>query len=85
MAYYQEKMIRYYNSKVKHKSFRVGDLVLRWAEVSRPTEVSKLSPKWEGPYHVLKTIRPGAYQLKRMDNSDVPKTWNSENLQKYYQ
>ena len=85
MTDYQWKAARYYNSRVKYKLFKVGDLVLRWAEASRPTEVEKLSPKGKGPYRVSKIIRPGAYQLKRMDNSDVSQTWNSKNLQKYYQ
>ena len=28
MADYQQRTVQYYNSKVKHKSFRVGDLIL---------------------------------------------------------
>ena len=85
MAAYQHRVAKYYNSRVKSKIFGQGDLVLRKAEASQPTETGKLSPKWEGPYQVIKVIRPGAYQLQRMDGSIVPRTWNSENLRKYYQ
>ena len=85
MAAYQHRVAKYYNSRVKSKIFEQGDLVLRKAEASQPTEIGKLSPKWEGPYQVIKVIRPGAYQLQRMDGSIVPRTWNSENLRKYYQ
>ena len=74
MANYQQKTTRYYNSRVKHKSFKVSDLILRRVEASQLIEVSKLSLKWEGPYQVSKVVRLGAYQLRRMDDSNVPKT-----------
>ena len=63
----------------------MDDLIPRWEEVSQPIKVKKLSPKWEGPYQVSKVIRPGAFQLKRVDGSDVLRTWNSKKLWKYYQ
>ena len=85
MAAYQHKVAKYYNSRVKSKIFERGDLVLRKAEASQPIEIGKLSPRWEGPYQVTKVVRPGAYQLQRMDGSIVPRTWNSENLRRYYQ
>ena len=85
MAAYQHKVAKYYNSRVKGKIFKQGDLVLRKAEASPPSETRKLSPRWEGPYQVTKVVRPGAYQLQRMDGSIVPRTWNSENLRRYYQ
>ena len=45
MAAYQQRIACYYNLWVKNKLFRMGDLVLRKAQVSQPTEVGKLSPK----------------------------------------
>ena len=45
MAAYQQKVARYYNSWVKGKVFKVGDLVLRSAEASQSIETSKLSLK----------------------------------------
>ncbi len=44
MARYQQKTAQYYNARVKVKSFKAGDLVLRRAEASRPTEQGKLAP-----------------------------------------
>ena len=61
MTNYQQRMAWYYNFKVKHKLFKVGNLVLRQVEASQPTKVHKLSSKWEGPYQVSKVVRPGAY------------------------
>ena len=69
---YQQKVAKYYNSRVKSKVFQVGDLVLRESKVSQNTKVKKLSPKWEGPYVIIKFIRPGAYQPQRPDGSLVP-------------
>ncbi|XP_012832643.1 PREDICTED: uncharacterized protein LOC105953519 [Erythranthe guttata] len=43
---YKSRMAKAYNSKVRLRSFHIGDLVLRKAEASRP--ISKLDPKWEG-------------------------------------
>ena len=56
-AAYQQKVAKYYNSRVKSKIFQVNDLVLRESKVSQPTEVEKLSPKWEGPYLIIKIVR----------------------------
>ena len=60
---YQQKVVKYYNSRVKTKAFQMGDLVLRESKVFQPTEIHKLSPKWEGLYVITRVIRLGAYQL----------------------
>ncbi len=44
MAKYQQRMAQYYNARVKIKSFKEGDLVLRKAEASQPTEQGKMAP-----------------------------------------
>ena len=38
MVAYKQRVVKYYNAYVKMKSFQKDDLVLRRAEVSRPTE-----------------------------------------------
>ena len=85
MAAYQQKVARYYDRSVKRKIFQPGDLVLRKAEVSKPTEQGKLSPNWEGPYRVTEALRPGAYKLEYLEGTIVPRTWNADNLKMYYQ
>ena len=43
MAAYQQRVVRYYNTKVKPKVFRLGDLILRKIKVSRSLDQKKLS------------------------------------------
>ena len=44
-------MAKYYNSKVRHRDFQVGDLILRkvMGAIRDPSQ-GKLEPNWEGPY-----------------------------------
>ncbi|GJX94982.1 reverse transcriptase domain-containing protein [Tanacetum coccineum] len=48
----KRQMEKYYNTKVRNTSFKIGDLVYRSNEVSRVEDTGKLGPKWEGPYEV---------------------------------
>ncbi|XP_038972181.1 uncharacterized protein LOC120104693 [Phoenix dactylifera] len=84
-ARYQRKTAQYYNSRVKAKLFKVGDLVLRRAETSQTTEQGKRAPNWEGPYRITRVQRPGAYKLETLKGTSIPRSWNSENLWMYYQ
>ena len=61
---YQRKTIRYYNQKVKPRSYKPGDLVLKKLLPARknPTH-GKLGPNWEGLYLVSRVARPGNYEL----------------------
>ena len=56
---YQRKMTRYYDQKVKPKSYKPGDLVLKKLLPGRknPTH-GKLGPNWEGPYIVSRVVNP---------------------------
>ena len=51
LARYQDCMVKHYNSRVRRKDFKVGDLILRkvMGATKDPTQ-GKLSPNWEGPY-----------------------------------
>ena len=57
---YQRKTARYYDRKVKPRSYKPGDLVLKKLLPARkdPTH-GKLGPNWEGPYIVSRVVRPG--------------------------
>ncbi|KAK3038702.1 hypothetical protein RJ639_028309 [Escallonia herrerae] len=85
LAAYQHRVSKFYNQRVRHRAFRVGDLVLRSIEALALREVvGKLAPNWEGPYRVVKLGGPDAYHLEHMDGRTIPRTWNAANLRHYY-
>jgi hypothetical protein len=55
---YQQSLRNYHTSRVRPRSFVVGDLVLRLRQDSH----SKLESPWVGPYIVTEVIPGGAYR-----------------------
>ena len=54
---YQRKTARYYNQKVKPRSYMPGDLVLKKLLPARKNPAhGKLGPNWEGPY-IISRVR----------------------------
>nr|GEX71552.1 reverse transcriptase domain-containing protein [Tanacetum cinerariifolium] len=78
------KMEKYYNSKAKNISFKLGDLVYHNNDASRAKDTGKLGPKWEGPYEVTEALGKGAYKLRDCDGMQLSRTWNVSNLKKCY-
>ena len=83
---YQDRMAKHYNSRVRHRDFRVGDLVLRkvMGAARDPTQ-GKLGPNWEGSYRITSWQRKDAYHLETLDGWKLPHPWNTKHLRKYYQ
>jgi hypothetical protein len=79
---YQAETIKWRDIKVRLKDIKPGHLVL-W-RVANPDTVGKLQLKWEGPFLVVSSSRPGSYRLKDMDGNDIPRSWNADELQRYY-
>ena len=63
-------------------AFNVEDLVLRLVQSNKNRH--KLSQPWEGPYVIVKVLRPGAYKLKTIDNEVFINAWNIEQLRCFY-
>ena len=74
-ARYQQALCRYHSRKVHARSFEEGDLVLRRVQSARKT--NKFTPKWEGPYRVIRVTRPGAVRLETENAIPVS---NSRNI-----
>ncbi|XP_022859516.1 uncharacterized protein LOC111380239 [Olea europaea var. sylvestris] len=86
LAKYHRKMTRFYNSKVRNRTLRLGDLVLRRVfQSSKPTGSGVFGPNWEGPYRIRGEPRPGTYKIEDMSGKMLPHKWNIEHLRKYYQ
>jgi hypothetical protein len=79
---YQAQTIKWRDRKVRLKNIKPGHLVLR--RVANPDTVGKLQLKWEGPFLVVSSSRPGSYRLKDMDGNDIPRFWNANELRRYY-
>ena len=82
----QRKMARYYDQKVKLRSYKPGDLVLKKLLPARknPTH-GKLEPNWEGPYIISRVVRTGNYELQTEEGKVLPHSWNAEHLKRFYQ
>ena len=62
---YQRKTARYYNQKVKPRSYIPGDLVLKKLLPARKNPAhGKLGPNREDPYIISRVIRPSNYDLQ---------------------
>nr|GEU75970.1 reverse transcriptase domain-containing protein [Tanacetum cinerariifolium] len=78
------KMTKYYTTRVRGVTFRPEDFVYRSYKASHAMERGKLGPKWEGPYEVTEALGDGAYRIRSMDGTVLPRTWNVANLKKSY-
>jgi hypothetical protein len=81
-ARYKQALRRYHDKAMRHRSFAVGDLVLR--RVLTEEGWHKLSLPWEGPFVVAEVTWPGSYQLTQMNSTKVGNSWNIEHLMKFY-
>lgn len=86
VASYQQATTRSYNTKVKARKFKKGDLVLKKVNQSTKKPSDRvLGPNWEGPYKVVKVVCHGTYQLEDKWGKVLIHPWNVEHLRKYYQ
>src|SRR3954454_5281027 len=91
-AIYQQNLRRYHSRKVKPRTFREGDLVLRL--VQRKEGMHKLTPPWEGPFIVSKALQNDAYYLvnakepsknkKDRSGEESKRPWNVALLRPFY-
>jgi hypothetical protein len=79
---YQVETVKWRDRKVRLKKIRPGHLVL-W-RVANPDTMGKFQLKWEGPFLVVSSSRPGSYRLKDMDGNDIPRSWNADELQRHF-
>jgi len=79
---YQQETTKWRDKMVVRKNITVGDWVLK----RKPnTKISgKLNSKWEGPFLVTKSNRPGSYHLSDTEGNELQHPWNADNLKKYY-
>jgi hypothetical protein len=81
-ARYQQALRQYQARKIRRRDFDEGDLVLRLRQDNRGRH--KLSPPWEGPYVVVKVLKPGTYKLANEDGEELTNAWNIQLLRRFY-
>jgi hypothetical protein len=77
-ARYQQALRWYQTRKIRHRYFDEGDLVLRLRKDNRGRH--KLSPPWEGPYVIVKMLKPSTYKLANEDGEELTNAWNIQRL-----
>jgi transposase InsO family protein len=78
---YQQSLRNYHSSRVRPRSFVVGDLVLRLKQDGH----GKLESPWVGPYIATEVIPGGAYRLQdKKTGKDESNPWNAEQLRRFY-
>ena len=83
---YQRKTARYYNQRVKPRSYMSGDLVLKKLLPARKNPAhGKLGSNWEGPYIISRVVRLGNYELQTEEGKILQHAWNAEHLKRFYQ
>ena len=91
---YQQGLRRYHSRRVRSRTFREGDLVLRLIQDKKG--MHKLSPPWEGPFIISRVLGNDSYYLvdaRKMDANDedddsipaeVERPWNVDLLHRFY-
>ncbi|KAM2879174.1 hypothetical protein FF1_014699 [Malus domestica] len=78
---YKQRISNYYDSRVKPRSFKVGDWVLKKRLLcDRVPSEGTLSPNWDGPFEVVGISRPGSYKLRSSDGKTLGHPWNADHL-----
>ena len=77
---------RWYNKKVRAKTFDQGDLV--WKLVlpigTKDPKFGKWSPTWKGPYKISRCVSGNAYILETLEGEEFYIALNGKYLKKYY-
>jgi hypothetical protein len=82
LAKHQHTMRRYQTRNISSHIFIVGNFILRKMQMTKVQY--KLSPIWEGPFEVVEVTQPGSYRLQQEDSSEVPNSWNIDQLRPFY-
>ena len=68
LAWYQDRMAKHYNSRVRHRDLQVGDLILKKVMgAARDPTHGKLGLNWEGSYRITSWQRKDTYHLETLD------------------
>ncbi|KAI5419650.1 hypothetical protein KIW84_043713 [Lathyrus oleraceus] len=76
--WYQQRMKRAFDKKVRPRVYHVGDMVLKRILPPQNVRRGKWTPNYEGPFVVKKVFSGGALLLTTMDGEDFPSPVNAD-------
>jgi len=82
LSKYQKGPTKWRDKNVVRKNISMGDWVLK--RKPNAENAGKMEPKWDGPYLVISSKRPGSYHLADSEGNELPHSWNADSLEKYY-
>ncbi|KAM1545004.1 hypothetical protein ACFX10_045393 [Malus domestica] len=82
---YKQRISNYYDSRVKPRSFKVGDWVLKKRLLcDRVSSEGTLSLNWDGPLKVVGISHLSSYKFRSFDGKTLSYPWNADHLKYYY-
>ncbi|XP_060182531.1 uncharacterized protein LOC132612242 [Lycium barbarum] len=82
--FYQKRMARTFNKRVKTRLFQIRQLVLKRIFPHQEEYKGKFAPNWKGPHVIRKVLSGGAVVLVEMDGQEWLKPINSDAIKHYY-
>ncbi|XP_052197300.1 uncharacterized protein LOC127804473 [Diospyros lotus] len=84
IAAYHKRVAHYYNSRVKSRPLKEGDLILRKSVITNALrEDRKFLANWEGPYRIQEMIGPSTCILQTLQGETMSKTRSTTHLKLY--
>ncbi|PKA49959.1 hypothetical protein AXF42_Ash017498 [Apostasia shenzhenica] len=84
-AEHKRRVMTYYNKHVRRRPLEDGDLVLKLRTTAgRDMAPGKLDSNWEGPFITCNVLESNTYKLARQDGTLLTRTWNGNDLKKFY-
>ncbi|XP_052185282.1 uncharacterized protein LOC127796919 [Diospyros lotus] len=84
IAAYHKRVANYYNSRVRSRPLKKGDLILRKSAITNALrEDGKFRANWEGPYCIQEMIGPSTCILQTLQGETMGKTWSTNHLKLY--
>ena len=78
-------MTRSFNQHFKTKRIQVSDYVLCKVEATgKIVDKGKLGANWDGPFKIIRVIKPGTFELEEMKGKKLPRPWNGDHLKRYF-
>ncbi|XP_058099813.1 uncharacterized protein LOC131244184 [Magnolia sinica] len=82
---YQRRIARAYNKRVRKRSFKVGDMIMkRILPPHLPDSRGKFKPSWDGPLIIREVLPGGALRLTNLRGEDLSEPINADHVKIYH-